>query len=150
ARQADLDMLRRLRAWYLSHPELRMPPVVGIMTHIDLLSPMMEWSPPYNWETPTRPKEHSIHQAWQAIQDQFRDQLAALVPVCGAAGKVYGIEEWFLPTLAELLDEAHAVALLRVLRAEADTGKVKKVFQQLLAVGQHAAKTILQNYQKPR
>jgi len=57
------------------------------------------------------------------------------VPVCVAPGKVYGIEEWFLPTVVELLDEAHAVALLRCLRAEADAGKIRKVFRQLLAAG---------------
>jgi hypothetical protein len=45
-----------------------------------------------------------------------------------AARKVYGIEEWFLPALAELLDEGRAVALLRCLRAEIDTGKARKVF----------------------
>ena len=36
-------------------------------------------------------------------------------------------------------DEAHAVALLRCLRTEIDTGKVRKVFQQMLAAGAHAA-----------
>ena len=68
--------------------------------------------------------------------------LVGIVPVCTAAGKVYGVEEWFLPTLAELLDEAHAVALLRCLRAEADTGKVRKVFRQLLAAGTQAAQVV--------
>jgi hypothetical protein len=64
------------------------------------------------------------------------EYLVSCVPVCCAPGKVYGIEEWLLPTVMELLDEAHGVALLRCLRAEADTNKVRKIFQQLLAVGQ--------------
>jgi predicted GTPase len=148
ARQADLEMLQRLRQWYSSHPELRLPPVLAVMTHIDLLSPAMEWSPPYDWQHPTRPKAKSIRGAWEAVREQLGDYLVGIVPVCAAAGKVYGIDEWFLPTLAELLDEAHAVALLRCLRAEADTGKVKKVFQQLLAAGQQAAVLVWGHYKK--
>jgi predicted GTPase len=140
ARQADLDMLKRLREWYARHPELRMPPVLGVMTHVDLLSPALEWAPPYHWPEPTRPKEHSIKEAWEAVREQLGPYLVGVVPVCTANGKVYGIEEWFLPTLAELMDEAHAVALLRCLRAEADTGKVKKVFHQLVTAGREAAR----------
>lgn len=140
ARQADLDMLKRLREWYARRPELRMPPVLGVMTHVDLLSPAMEWAPPYHWPEPTRPKEKSIKEAWEAAREQLGPYLVGVVPVCTASGKVYGIDEWFLPTLAELMDEAHAVALLRCLRAEADTGKVKKVFHQLLTAGREAAR----------
>jgi predicted GTPase len=149
ARQADLDMLQRLRSWYAGHPELRMPPVLGIMTHIDLLSPALEWAPPYNWTEPTRPKEETIKEAWEAIKEQLGDHLVGIVPVCTAAGKVYGIEEWFLPTLIELMDEAHAVALLRCLRAEADMGRVRKVFQQLLSAGKEAAQVLLQEPTPP-
>lgn len=144
ARQADLEFLQRLRRWFLSQPELRMPPVLGVLTHIDLLSPAMEWAPPYNWRNPEeaalRPKERSIRDAWTALREQLGEYLVGIVPMCTASGKVYGLEEWFLPTLIELLDEARAVALLRCLRAELDAGKVRKVFQQLLAAGQEAAR----------
>jgi uncharacterized protein len=135
ARQADLEMLQSLQRWFTANPDLRLPPILGVLTHIDLLSPAMEWSPPYDWQHPTRPKEEEIRQAINAVREQLGDYLAGCVPVCVAPGKVYGIEEWFLPTVVELLDEAHAVALLRCLRAEADAGKIRKVFQQLLAAG---------------
>lgn len=148
ARQADVDMLLKLRQWFASRPELRMPPVLAIMTHIDLLSPALEWSPPYNWREPDKPKEHSIHDAWEALRDQLGVHLVGIVPLCTATGRVYGVEEWFLPTLTELLDEAHAVALLRCLRAESDTGKVRKVFHQFLQAGKEAAKLVWENYQK--
>ncbi|HEV3255674.1 MAG TPA: GTPase [Gemmataceae bacterium] len=146
ARQADLELLQKLRAWFADRPELKMPPVLAILTHIDLLSPAMEWAPPYNWEKPRRPKEQHIQHSWSALRGQLGDYLVGIVPACTAAGKVYGIDEWFLPTLAELLDEAHAVAALRCLRAEADAGKVRKVLQQLLLVGKHAARVLWQNY----
>ncbi|HXG11158.1 MAG TPA: GTPase [Gemmataceae bacterium] len=145
ARQADLEMLRRLRAWFASRPDLRMPPVVAVLTHIDLLSPAMEWAPPYNWQHPGRPKEKQIEQAVEAVREQLGEYLAGVVPVCTAEGKVYGINEWLLPAVAALLDEVHAVALLRCLRAEIDAGKVRKVFHQLLAAGRELVRIVWQN-----
>ena len=63
-------------------------------------------------------------------------------------GKVLGIEEWLLPTLMELLDEAHGVALLRCLRAEADAGKIRRLFRQLLAAGGELARQVKRTGQK--
>jgi predicted GTPase len=140
ARQADLQMLQALRTWYASRPDLKRPTILGVLTHIDLLSPAMEWAPPYDWQHPLRPKEHQIQQAVAAVQEQLGEYLTGVVPVCAAPGKVYGIEDWLLPALTELLDEAHAVGLLRCLKAEFDLVKVRKVFSQLLAAGKQAVK----------
>src|SRR5262249_2536077 len=142
ARQGDVDMLERLRQWFARNPHLRMPPVVGVLTHVDLLTPAMEWAPPYDWLHPTRPKEQQMQQALQVGGDQFGGKVAAVVPVCDAPGKVFGIDEALLPALSEKLGEARTVALLRVLKAEADTGRVRKVFDQLLAVGKEAARVL--------
>jgi predicted GTPase len=141
-RQADLDMLQQLRTWFTSRPDLKRPRLLAVLTHIDLLSPAMEWAPPYDWQQPKRPKEHQIQQAVAAVQEQLGDYLAGVVPVCVAPGKVHGVEEWLLPALAELLDEAHAVALLRCLKAELDLIKVRKVFNQLLAAGRQAVQVL--------
>jgi uncharacterized protein len=148
-RQADLEMLQALRQWFDTQPDLKMPPVLGVLTHIDLLRPSLEWSPPYDWQNPKRPKEHQIDQAVAAAREQLGRYLVGVVPVCAAVQKVHGVEEWLLPALAELLDQAHAVALLRCLRAEADTGKVRKVFYQLLAAGKGLVKALWQQ-QLPR
>jgi predicted GTPase len=142
ARQADLEMLQALQAWFETQPNLKLPPILGVLTHIDLLSPQMEWAPPYHLQKPTRLKEKQIRGAVDAVNDQLGKWLAAVVPVCAASGKEYGIEEWFLPALADLLDQAHAVAFLRCLRAEVDTGKVRKVFHQLLAAGKEVIKVL--------
>jgi predicted GTPase len=142
ARQADLQMLQALWAWFESQPHLKMPLILGVLTHIDLLSPKMEWAPPYDLRRPTRLKEQQMDQAVAAVREQLGAYLAGVVPVCSVPGKVYGVEEWFLPALAELLDQAHAVAFLRCLRAETDTGKVRKVFHQLLAAGKEMARII--------
>ncbi len=142
ARQGDLQMLERLRQWFAQNPHLRVPPVIGVLTHVDLLSPALEWMPPYDWLHPTRPKEQQMQQALEAVRDQFGGKLAAVVPVCVEPGKVFGIEEGLLPALSEKLGEARMVALLRVLRAEADAGKVRRVFDQLLTLGKEAARQL--------
>jgi predicted GTPase len=142
ARQADLDLLKALKAHFESQPQLKHPPVLAVVTHIDLLKPSLEWKPPYHWEKPQRPKEENIHQALAAVREQLGDYVAGVVPVCAASGKVYGVQEWVLPAVAARLDSAHAVALLRCLTAEADTGKVRKVFGQLLAAGKETAKIV--------
>jgi predicted GTPase len=144
ARQADLEMLQALKKWFADRPHLKVPPILAILTHIDLLTPALEWQPPYNWQQPTRLKEQQIDQAVATVREQLGDYLVGVVPVCTAAGKEYGIQEWLLPALAQLLDQAHAVALLRCLRNESDTGKVRRVFEQLLSAGKVAIKILWQ------
>ena len=135
-------MLKRLTEWFASQPNLRMPPVIGVVTHIDLLTPAMEWAPPYDWLHPTRTKEQQIRDALKIVHEQFGDHLAAVVPVCTSAGKAHGIEEWLLPAVVERLGEARSVALLRCLKAEADKDKIRRVFSQLIALGREAAQVI--------
>lgn len=120
-----------------------------MLTHIDLLSPSLEWAPPYDWKNPTRVKEQQIADAVAAVYEQLGGLLDGVVPVCTASGKVYGIEEWLLPTFTGLLDQAHAVAFLRCIKAEVDTGKARKVFHQLLAVFKGASQLLLQGQGKP-
>jgi predicted GTPase len=156
ARQADVEMLEGLRAWYGSRPDLKRPPVLAVLTHIDLLSPALEWAPPYHIPgvspgaapAPARPKEVSIGEAVAAAQQQLGERVEGVVPVCEAPGKVYGVEEFLLPAVAARLDEVRGVALLRCLRAEADKERVRKVFRQLLAVGKELARITWEGLKK--
>jgi hypothetical protein len=142
ARQPDLELLQALSKWFEARPDLKMPPVLAVLTHIDVLSPAMEWQPPYDWQQPKRPKEEQIAHAVAAVREQLGEYVADVVPVCTAEGKVYGVQEWLLPALLGILDQAHAVALLRCLRAEVDTGKVRRVFEQVLAGGKETLKVL--------
>lgn len=145
ARQADVDMFKAVHSWFESHPDLKRPPIIVVATHIDLLSPAMEWAPPYDWRRGKRPKEESIRQAVAAISEQLGDLKPIVVPVCAAQGRVYGVDEFLLPAVAQKMDEAHGVAFLRCLRAEKDAGKVRKVFYQMLEAGKAAAQIAWQN-----
>jgi predicted GTPase len=139
ARAADLQMLDQLREWFAARPDVRSPPVIAVLTHIDLLSPALEWSPPYDWQEPRRPKETSIREAVAAARQQLGERVVSVVPVCVQPGKEFGIEEALLPAVAAILDEVRGVALLRCLRAETDRERVRKVFRQMLAAGKAAA-----------
>lgn len=134
-RQADLRQLQQLDRYFQSHPELLRPPIISVLTHVDLLSPAMEWTPPYDWLHPQQPKEQSMSEALATVRQQFGSLLAAIVPVCTAQNKVFGIAEGVLPALSAVLNQAQAVGLLRVLHAEKNRHKVQRVFRQLLALG---------------
>ena len=134
-RDTDVKLWQSLKEWFVERPELKMPPVMIVLTHIDLLTPAMEWAPPYDWHNPQRPKETNIAEAAKTAQEQFGEGIITVVPVCSAEGKVFGIEQELLPEMIELLGQARAVAFLRCLHAEADEGKIMKVFDQLFAAG---------------
>ncbi|MFQ3651478.1 MAG: GTPase [Gemmataceae bacterium] len=144
ARQADLLLLQKLSAYFAARPDLKAPPIVGVMTQVDLLSPATEWSPPYDWLRGQRPKEQNIRQAVQAVQEQLGTYLEAIVPVNTAAGRLFGIEDGLLPVLAFQLNEARGVAFLRTLKAEADRDKIRRAFQQTWELGKQTAKNVWQ------
>jgi len=149
ARQADVDMLKNLDIFFKANPDLKRPPLLAVVTHIDLLSPGMEWAPPYDWTKPEKTKEKSIAQALTYTQELMGEHLVGAVPVCASPGKEFGIDEALLPAITTLLDQARAVGLVRLLQAEAGQGNVKKTFQQLLTIGTEILSTWWQS-QKPR
>jgi uncharacterized protein len=127
-----------LSQWFAERPDLKPPPIIGVLTHVDLLSPALEWAPPYDWRHPKKPKEQNIHDAARAARQQLGERLVNLVPVCTQQGKAWGVEEELLPAIAAQLEEARGIALLRCLKAEADREKVRKVFQQMYQAGKAA------------
>jgi predicted GTPase len=137
ARDADVRTLRELEEWYASQPRLKMPPVLGVMTHIDLLQPSLEWTPPYDWRTPGKPKEHSIHNAIRYVTELFGASLAGVVPVCTSARKerVWGVVEELMPAMMLQLSDAQSVALLRAFEKELDRDRMKLLLRQLKRSG---------------
>lgn len=137
AKQADAEMLDNMSQWFQEHRRLKPPPVIGVISKVDALSPLMEWSPPYHWEEPSRPKEHSIRNAVNYASEALGGKLSSLVPVVTDRehGRVYGIEEWLLPTIALHLDDARAVSLVRTLHHEYDKQRTWQVLSQLIQAG---------------
>ncbi|CAN5462428.1 hypothetical protein BH10PLA2_BH10PLA2_06140 [soil metagenome] len=138
AREPDVQALTELVRMLAQQPDRKAPPMLGVLTHIDLLSPAMEWQPPYDWLEPKRPKEKQISQAVATAREQFQESLVGCVPVCTVPERIFGIQEALLPAMVQLLPQARAVNLVRALHQEADNQKVQRIFHQLLSAGKLA------------
>jgi predicted GTPase len=142
ARAPEVQFLDRMRAAFLAQPQLKMPPVVVALTHIDQLTPAMEWSPPYDWKAGTKTKEKSIRDAVAAVKELFGSKVAEVVPVCALAGKEYAVREALVPEMARHLDTARGVSLLRALHLEALIDHTKKAFGQAINAGKEIWKQV--------
>ena len=134
-RQNDIDLLDRLRAWFAAKPHLKMPPVVVVVSHIDLLSPKAEWTPPYDWQHGSRPKEVNIRECVGVVKEQVGERASDIVPVCGREGERFGVKEGLIPALASHLDHARGTAVLKAFDAEASTGQYEKIGAQVVEGG---------------
>jgi predicted GTPase len=148
ARRPESEFLDRVRAGVAAAPQLRMPPTLVVLSHADLLTPAREWAPPYDWRSGQRPKEVSIREAATAAKEVFGDRAADILPVVTAPGKVFGVKEDLVPTIAGFLGEARGVGLLRTLHAEASADRYKRVATQLLNAGGQVFKALWESGKK--
>jgi predicted GTPase len=137
ARATDAQTLENLHEWFRTRRDLRPVPVLGVLTHVDLLRPVREWEPPYDWQSGSRPKERSIREAVAYTRGLFGEKVAGIVPVCTDAenDRVFGVEEFLIPAMTPLLGNARATALLRSLHAAISSNKARRVVNQLWEVG---------------
>jgi uncharacterized protein len=137
AREADRVTLAGLDRWYADQQRLKPPPLLAVLTHVDLLRPVLEWTPPYDWREPARPKEQSIHDAVAYARELLGTAAAAVVPVCSDAGpdRRWGILEELVPALVLVLQESQSAALLRAFEHELDRGRVKTLLKQVQNFG---------------
>lgn len=108
-----LDQLRSM----LAHPKRRSPPLLVVMTHIDRLRPIREWSPPYVLEPPAGTKAGQIAAAMAAVTEDLDVDVARVIPVCLAEGKSYNVDDALSAAMLGQQDAANRVRLLRCLRA---------------------------------
>ena len=116
AREPDRRLLAQLRDHFATQPALRPPPVVVVLTHIDVLRPRREWTPPYNLVNLDSTKAQTIRGALQAVSTDLRLPLELLVPVCLLPERLYNVEEALVPLLVQVLPDAKRTLLLRSLK----------------------------------
>lgn len=56
-------------------------PVISIVTQVDRLRPIREWSPPYDWRSGDQPKETSIREAIAYRQEILGEVSTAILPL---------------------------------------------------------------------
>ena len=113
ALQMDADFLSEMRA------EVTDLPVIAIVSQVDKLRPIREWSPPYHWRTGSWPKEAAIRAAVEYRAEQLSEYCQQVLPLVARTGQR---DDWGTDDLAAALMGAIAPAkqlrLARFLRSQ--------------------------------
>ncbi len=146
ARAADVETLKKISDRMADNPNLKPPPIIAVLTHIDLLPPARQWSPPYDLENPKSPKAQNIAQAVDYTKEVFGDSIIGAVAVCTAddPNRRWGISEQLMPILLSQLEEGKSVAILQAFEKAIDQGWGENVWQQISSGGKQLAKIWLQ------
>lgn len=137
AREADVRQLSSLLEWCRSHPRLKPPSVVAVLTHIDLLPPPLVWRPPCGWREAATAKDRAVAAAVAEVQRMLPGQISQVVPVCAHADpeRQWGVVEELAPTLAGLLHQAQATALVRMFEQDRNQGRWRELAGQMQQLG---------------
>jgi predicted GTPase len=143
ARQADQMMLRSLDSHFDQHPKLRRPPILCVMTHIDLIPPATVWDPPYDLESPVESKGENIRGARDYTEEVFDGQIVGVCCVCLSddPSKVWGVSEDLLPQLIRNLDDGRSVSLVRHFENTVDADRFRKLASQVKGLAGDALRT---------
>ena len=145
ARQSDVQMVRELRKHYQEHPRLRPPPIIGVFTHIDLLRPVREWQPPYNWRKPSKPKEQAMADTVAYAKELFGNSLSDYACVCtrDAGADDSGVGDELVPLLVTHLDQGHASAVLKAFYTQLSKERMARLSKQVAGLLKNVAQELL-------
>ena len=114
ARQSDRALLRKMHEFYSRNPKQLMPPVVCVLTHVDLVP------------------EHLIAEATAAVADDLGADATRLVAACVQWGRLAN-REGILAAVGEQLPAAERLRCLRCIRQIRREQDEDKVLRQLLS-----------------
>ncbi len=135
AREADRRFLSELRAEFQRNPDRHIPVVIAVLTHIDRLRPLQEWSPPYRLDPPQGPKAEQIADAIEAVAGDLSLPPVDVIPVCLLPERIYNVEEALVPAMLDRLPAAQRVKYLRCLRQQRDEQYWRRLWQQTVGAG---------------
>lgn len=148
ARALDLAALRGIRQWFLSRPQIRPPTMVLAMTHIDRLSPVRDWGPPYDIASPVRPKAVQIRHAMKQLAQVLETGGDPVVPLSLRAGDLpYNLDALWA-TIASQMNDAQTTALDRALK-QADGLGLKTTFLQCYEGGRFLTGKLWNDHVRP-
>lgn len=134
-RHVEREQLDQIRSWYAERPARRLPPLVVVVSHIDMLRPIKEWDPPYDLNEPDGPKAAIIRAATEAVARDLNVPQDLTIPVCLAQDRLYNVEDTLAAVILELQDESEKARFLRCLEARKKEESWGNVVQQLKAAG---------------
>lgn len=132
ARQADLTMVQQLDQHYRDRPHLKPPVIVAVLTHIDLLRPVREWNPPYDWRNPQSLKEQSIAGAVEYVRELFGNRISgyACVYVGNSHASDSSVVDEVVPQLMEYLNQGKMAAVLKAFYKQLGSQRLQRLLKQ--------------------
>lgn len=135
AREADRRFLEAVAA-YSRDERYRVPPaIISVVTHIDLLRPVTEWSPPYDLRNPKSAKAQNILAATMAVAEDLKLDVSSVVPICTHPDRLDNVTEGLLPVVFAALGGGERARYLRALQAFRSATNWSTLRDQGLATG---------------
>ncbi len=136
ARQADIAMVKQLDQHYRERPHLKPPVIIVVLTHIDLLRPVREWSPPYDWRNPHSLKEHSIAGAVDYVRELFGDRISGYA--CVVTGNAHvsdsNVLDELVPQIVQHLSQGKMAAILKAFYKQLGSKRLQRLLKQSLGL----------------
>ncbi len=129
--EADEAFVRDWVRWYADHAGLEVPPVMAVVTRVDLPGLGGEWKPPHDWAHGLGPRESAIRAKIQAIRTAMPPAVTQVVPVSLATGPTPGGVESILPPLTAICHRAERNALIRNLQSASARSRAGRLFRQV-------------------
>ena len=146
ARHIDHRVLQQIRALFATQRDQKPPPIIVVLTHIDQLRPLREWSPPYRLHNPDTAKARSIRQALEITAKALDVPLDHIAPVCLHPARLYNVKEGLIMTILQHLDQAQQRRYLRCVQTYRREEYWRKLWRQSKNAGKfivkHGAKVL--------
>lgn len=130
-RAGEREQLDQIRRWQKELKHRRPPPLLLVLSHIDLLRPVREWQPPYRLDQPDSSKAQSIREATIAAADELNVPLENCVPVCLAPGRHYNVEDALWASILAHENDAERARFLRCLSHHRKAENWRLLWQQI-------------------
>jgi predicted GTPase len=138
-RDIDLQAIAALRREQALRPNRRSAPMLIVMTHIDRLRPVQEWSPPYDVVNAERPKAASIRAAMDAVAADITVPADDIVPV-SLGPRTYNVDALW-SRIVMVLPEARRAQLVRRLQ-DARDWSWSRIWSQAAGAGRVLARAV--------
>ncbi len=113
ALQMDADFLQEM------HQQVNDLPALAIVTQVDKLRPIREWSPPYHWRTGAWPKETAIREAVAYRAEQLGEYCKQVLPlVTSNPQRTAWGDDRLAAALVEAIAPTKQLRLARFLRSQ--------------------------------
>lgn len=139
-RELDARAIDAIRAYFAERPNRRRPPMLLVLSHVDRLRPMQDWSPPYDLADAANPKAVSIRGAMEAAGGDLGFAEDDVMPV--RLDAPYNVDAVWAAIMA-LMPEAQRAQLVRTLQ-DIDRGfDWRRLRKQALNAGRILAQAVL-------